>query len=125
MAIESLDTRQQLAVVTARDQHLRVRAHRRLEDRERAAGEFVLLEGGDLKFAVCLLAGCRVGAWRGGRRGGLGWYAGGLGRGRDVREVVAWLRQQFSGGQLAFQTYNGAVEVRTYWILAVSAMVYV
>lgn len=61
VAIESLDARQQLAVVAARDQHLRVRAHCRLQNRERAAGEFVLLKGCDLKLAAGLLAGCRAG----------------------------------------------------------------
>lgn len=59
----------------------------------------------------------------GGRRGGLGIGARSLGRGRDVREVVAWLCQQFSGGELAFWNYDWDVEVKTYWILAVSAMV--
>lgn len=58
-----------------------------------------------------------------GTRRALGGCAGGLGRGRDVREVVAWLCQQFSGGILAFRTYNRVIEVKTYWILAVSAMV--
>ena len=58
-----------------------------------------------------------------GRRGALGGCAGGLGRGRDVREVVAWLCQQFSGRELAFWNYDWTVEVKTYWILAVSAMV--
>ncbi len=40
-----------------------MRAHCRLQDRERAAGEFVLLEGGDLKFAAGLLAWSRAGVW--------------------------------------------------------------
>ena len=57
------------------------------------------------------------------RRKGMEELAGGLGRGRDVREVVAWLCQQFSGRILAFWMYNKAVKVSTYWILAVSAIV--
>lgn len=63
--------------------------------------------------------------WRmgGGRHRDLEVGARGLGRGSDVREVVAWLCQQFSGRELAFWNYNWAVEVKTYWILAVSAMV--
>jgi len=50
MAVEGLDARQQLAVVAARDQHLRVRAHGRLQDGQRARGELVLLQLRDLEF---------------------------------------------------------------------------
>jgi hypothetical protein len=48
VAIKGLDPREDLAVVPARDQHLCARADCRLEDRERAGGELVLLDLGDL-----------------------------------------------------------------------------
>lgn len=85
----------------------------------------MLLESGDFKFARIGLARRLVGVrgvvcvevWVG--------MVDSFGRGRDVREVVAWLCQQFSEGILAFQMYNRVIEASTYWILAVSAMVYV
>lgn len=46
------------------------------------------------------------------------------GAGTYVRSLRGFASSSL-GGQLAFQTYNRAVEVGTYWILAVSAMVYV
>lgn len=44
MAVKGLNTRKQLAVVTDRDEHLRVRADGRLKDGEGSGGELVLLE---------------------------------------------------------------------------------
>lgn len=52
MAIEGLDTRQQLAVVADRDQHLCVAAHGGLEDGQGTRAEFVLLKQLDLIFSV-------------------------------------------------------------------------
>ena len=51
MPIEGLDPREQLAVVAAGDEHLRVRADGRLQDRERAGSEFVFFELSDFIFA--------------------------------------------------------------------------
>lgn len=51
VSIEGLDTRQQLAVVAHTDEHLVVRAHGGLEDRQGAVGELVLLEEGDFELA--------------------------------------------------------------------------
>jgi hypothetical protein len=50
MAIESFDARQKFAVVAARDQYLVGVSDRRLEDGERPAGEFVLLERREFIF---------------------------------------------------------------------------
>lgn len=52
MAIEGLDAREQLAVVAGGDEDLGVVAHGGLEERERAGGEFVGFEEGELVFAV-------------------------------------------------------------------------
>ena len=52
VAVEGLDAGQQLAVVPDRDQHLRVAPHRRLQDRERARAELVLLQQRDLVLPV-------------------------------------------------------------------------
>lgn len=98
--VEGLDARQQLAVVADRDEHLRVRPHRRLEDRERAGGELVLLELGDL-----VLAGKRLGMFlqrRGGRE--CPGVAGGRGR---VRELVSRLREEFSAVLVSGWTQGG------------------
>lgn len=51
MAVEGFDAREQLAVVTAGDQDLVVVTGGCLEDGQRAGGEFVRFEGGDLIFA--------------------------------------------------------------------------
>lgn len=53
VSVKGLDTRQQLAVVADRNQDLRVAAHRRLQDGERAGAELVLFELGDFVLAVC------------------------------------------------------------------------
>lgn len=106
VSIEGLDARQQLAVVAARDQDLGVRAHGCLEDGQRTAGELVLLEGCDFEFASGgedELVGGLFGRWGLGVRGLMGLYVyvqvytldDSLRR--NVREVVAWLCQQFSG----------------------------
>jgi len=50
MAIESLDARQEFAVVAARDQYLVGVSDRRLEDGQRTAGEFMLLKRCDFIF---------------------------------------------------------------------------
>ena len=50
--VKGLDAREQLAVVAAGDEHLRVRPDGRLQDRERAGGEFVFFELGDFVFSV-------------------------------------------------------------------------
>lgn len=55
VAVKSLDARQQLAVVAARDEDLGVRAHGGLEDGERTGCEFMLLEGRDFELAGVLL----------------------------------------------------------------------
>lgn len=55
MSVESLDTCQQLAVRTNRDEHLRVRPHGSLEDGEGAGGELVLFELGNLVLAKLTL----------------------------------------------------------------------
>lgn len=52
MAIESLDAREQFAVVAGGDEDLSVVAHGGLEEGERARGEFVGLEEGELVLAV-------------------------------------------------------------------------
>ena len=52
MPVEGLHTREQFSVVAAGDQDLGVGADSGLEDGERAGGEFVLFEDGDLVFAV-------------------------------------------------------------------------
>jgi len=52
VAVERLDAGQQLAVVAARDEDLGVRARGRLEQRQRAGGQLVLLDEGDLVFTV-------------------------------------------------------------------------
>lgn len=50
--VKSFDTGQQLAVVAAGDEYLGVGSDGRLEDGERAGGEFVLFEDGDLIFSA-------------------------------------------------------------------------
>lgn len=52
MSVKGLDTGQQLAVVTAGDQHLGVCAGGGLQERERAGGELVLFDLSDLIFTV-------------------------------------------------------------------------
>lgn len=52
MSVKGLDTRQELAVVADRDEHLDVRAHGGLEDGEGAGGELVLLELSNLVLSV-------------------------------------------------------------------------
>lgn len=52
MAVKCLDAGEELAVVADGDEHLHVRAHGGLKDRERAGREFVLLELGNLVLAV-------------------------------------------------------------------------
>lgn len=97
MAVEGLDARQQLAVVAARDQHLRVRAHSGLQDRERARRELVLFKGGDFKLAggrvstLCVYRGEGVMFWWG---EGRGVYGGG--GGRSVREFITRLGEELS-----------------------------
>ena len=87
VAVEGLDARQQLAVVAHRDEHLRVRAHGGLQDREGAGGELVLLELGDLVLASVRMS-ARL-AVRAGMEEGV------------VRELVSRLGEEFSGGWLA------------------------
>lgn len=84
MAIEGLDAGEELAVVADGDEDLGVRAHGGLEDGEGAGGEFVFFELGDFVFPV-LLTRVRNGACRG------SW-------GGNVRELVARLGEEFSGG---------------------------
>jgi len=50
MPIKRLDSRQQLAVVAAGDEHLGVRAHGGLEDGKGSRGEFVLFKLRDLEL---------------------------------------------------------------------------
>ena len=52
VAIKSLDTRQQLAVVAARNQDLGVGARGGLQEREGAGAELMLFDEGDLIFTV-------------------------------------------------------------------------
>lgn len=54
VSVEGLDTREHLAAAAQRDEDLRVRAHRGLEDRQGACRELVLLEHGDFVLTVCL-----------------------------------------------------------------------
>lgn len=92
VAIESLDTREQLAVVAARDQNLGVRSHGRLEDGEGARGELMLFELRDLVLAGEILARPGKEVVHGRR---VAWWEGGL-MARDVRELVARLAEQVS-----------------------------
>lgn len=126
MAVKGLDARQELPIVADGDEHLGVRPHGGLEDREGAGGELVLLYLGDLIFprengwlGACsgkwglgggLQAALEVG--RGGREAGE--------RGEDVRELVSGLREKFSAAGLAggLATTGG---MEAYWIF-VSAM---
>lgn len=56
VTIEGFDSREELAVVSARDKHLGARADGGLEDRQRACGELVLLYLRDLILPVVELA---------------------------------------------------------------------
>ena len=70
MPVKGLDAREQLAVVAAGDEHLRVRPDGRLQDRERAGCEFVLFELGDFVFAVFWGDGVEGKELEGGEEGG-------------------------------------------------------
>jgi len=50
MTVECFDTRKQFAVVATRNEHLGVRPHGRLQDRQRARCEFVFFDLSDLVF---------------------------------------------------------------------------
>lgn len=52
VSVKSLDTGQQLAVVSAGDQDLGVSAGGGLQERQRTGGELVLLDESDLIFSV-------------------------------------------------------------------------
>jgi hypothetical protein len=52
VSVKGLDTGQELAVVSARDQNLGVRAGGGLQKRQRASGQLMLLDKSDLIFPV-------------------------------------------------------------------------
>lgn len=73
MSVKGLNTGQELAVVAAGDQDLGVCAGGGLQERERAGGELVLFDEGNLIFAVemrdarlvfCMFHAC-IGMWQG------------------------------------------------------------
>lgn len=95
MPVEGLHTSEELAVVAARNQDLRVRTHSRLKERKRAGREFMLLELGDLILAVLELSAGRnvVGCAR----------ATGCDR-EDVRQLVAGLVHKLPGNFVSIST---------------------
>lgn len=66
VAVESLDARQQFAVVAGRNQDLRMLAHGGLKQREGAGGEFVGLKKGKLVFTAARDVISRCSGGRGG-----------------------------------------------------------
>jgi hypothetical protein len=105
VAVKRLDARQQLPVVAHGDEDLGVRPHGSLEDRERARGELVLFDLGDLVFPMVTSgfhrfrekrSKVRLGAQQREREGESCKFVGGRWLGGDVRELVPGLREKFS-----------------------------